>query len=974
MITMNFEINNSYFGFKLTEKQYVNDIDSIAHVFTHEKSGAKLFYAQNEEDNKVFFVSFKTPPEDDCGTAHILEHSVLCGSAKYVAKDPFNELMKGSLNTYLNALTYADKTMYPVASCNHEDLHNLMDVYLDAVFNPQVIKEKKIFMQEGWHYELNNAQDPITIKGVVYNEMKGALSGPDRVLNNAINQSLFTNSIYRFESGGDPEAIPQLTYEKFVDFYNKYYHPSNSFFYLYGDMDIERCLKHINDEYLVKYDVVDTEVKINDQPVHNRPGFVSDTFAIPSGTKTGKESMLSLNFITGHSTNRLLALSMDILSYILLETGASPIKKVLVDKKIAESAEGWFDSSTYQMVFSIVAKNSSCHKIGLFKDTVYRTLEDIVEHGLDKDLIKSALNYYEFLLKEADYGYRPKGLVYGMNMMKGWLHGDSPMEALKVWEHFETMRKGAENGYFENLIKTYFLDNPNSSIAAVAAEEGKQEMLEERSQKHLEEMKEGMSKEQIEQLVKETKNLIEYQSISDTKEVIEKIPTLSKSDIDKKANFDNFKYSENNGAKELILPLDTNGIVYTKFMFATDNVPTELVPYAGLLGRVLGKLDTEKFDFEKLSTQTDMFTGGIYGRLEIYSKDEKVMPILSISSKALMRNLHKMIEIIQQIVFETKFDMQCSISKIVLDLKAEYERHFDNNGHLSAISRCLALFDEAGAYKDATSGIAFNDFLIRAADNLEETAEGLKKVAKLVFTKENLLIATSAEENDIDEVRKTLHLIVDKLPKNTTKKEKVSLAKNIGAEAVENGAKVVYNAKAANFIKDGFKYSGKMSVIKNIVNTEYLWNEVRVKGGAYGCGCNFSRNGMVYAYSYRDPNVKETFANFDNIGNFLNKIILTDKEITKYTLGAINVIDRPKSLSDRLELMVARYYNGLTKEDVQRERDEILSVTEKDIREYSQLFNAVMKYGAICTFGSETKINENKALYEQTRRLYNKCK
>ncbi|MGE4213238.1 MAG: insulinase family protein [Anaerotignaceae bacterium] len=969
---MNFEINDSYFGFKLTEKQYVKDIDSLAHVFTHEKSGAKLFYAQNEDENKVFFVSFKTPPQDDCGTAHILEHSVLCGSAKYVAKDPFNELMKGSLNTYLNALTYADKTMYPVASCNHEDLYNLMDVYMDAVFNPQVIKEKKIFMQEGWHYELNNAQEPITIKGVVYNEMKGALSGPDRVLNNAINQSLFTDSIYRFESGGDPEYIPELTYEKFVDFYNKYYHPSNSFFYLYGDMDIEKCLKHINDEYLVKYDAVNTKTKIIDQSTHNRPGFVSDTFAVPCGTKTGKESMLSLNFITGHSTDRLLALSMDVLSYILLETGASPIKKVLVDKKIAESAEGWFDSSTYQMVFSIVAKNSSCHKIGLFKDTVYRTLEDIVENGLDKALIQSALNYYEFLLKEADYGYRPKGLVYGMNMMKGWLHGESPMEALKVWEHFDTMRRGAENGYFENLIKIYFLENPNSSIAAVAAEEGKQELLEERNQKHLKEMKEDMSQEHMELLVKETKDLIEYQSSGDTKEVIEKIPTLCKDDINKKADFDIYQQFENNGVRELILPLDTNGIVYTKFMFSTDTVPTELVPYVGLLGRVLGKLDTEKFDYEKLSTQTDMFTGGIYGRLEVYNNSNDVMPVLCINAKALMRNMDKMVEIIQQIIFETKFDMQCSLSKIILDLKAEYERHFDNNGHLSAITRCFALFDEAGAYKDATAGIAFNDFLLKAGDNIKETAEGLKKVSELIFAKENLLISVAAKENNIEEVRKMLYSIEEKLPKSTAKKENVSLVKNLGAEAVENGAKVVYNAKAANFIKEGFKYSGKMSVIKNIINTQYLWNEVRVKGGAYGCGCNFSRNGNVYTYSYRDPNVKETFNNFDNIGNFLSNISLTEREITKYTLGAINVIDRPKSKSDRLELMVARYYNGLTREDVQRERDEILSVTEKDVKEYAELFNAVMKKGAICTFGSETKINENKALYQQTRKLYNK--
>ncbi len=965
-----FETGMIYNGFKLIQMEEVEDINSRCHVFEHEKTGAKLFYAQNNDENKVFFVAFKTPPSDNCGTAHIMEHSVLCGSEKYPAKDPFNTLVKGSLNTYLNALTYSDKTMYPVASCNHEDFKNLMDVYLDAVFNPRAVRDRKIFMQEGWHFELENKDAPLKLNGVVYNEMKGAFSGPDRLLGETINKTLFKDSIYKYESGGNPENIPDLTYENFVGFYNEYYHPSNSFFYLYGDMDVEYALERINSGYLEKYDRKEIKNDIADEPAHTHCGFASDTFSVPKGTKTGKESMISFNFAVGKSTDTLLSLSMDVLSYVLLETSASPVKKAVIDKGIAQSVEGWFDNTTKQMVFSIVAKNTSCRKIGSFKDTVLNSLKDILKTGLDPKLVESAINYYEFLLREADYGYRPKGLAYGMDMMKGWLHGQNPVEAVKIWKYFDIMRERAKDGYFENIIKENILMSPIHSIAAVAAEEGKEERLEAELQKRLDEYKKSLSDSEVESIVRETKELIEYQSAQDSQEILDTIPMLKKDDIKKEASFDRVVGEEIRGVKSLFIPLDTNGIIYGKIMFTLNKVPRELVPYAGLLSRVLGRIDTVRYDYETLPTEINMYTGGIAGRLSVYKNKDGFKPVMSLNGKALARNGKKMFEIMEEIIFGSLYSSVDNLTKIILDLKAEYERRYDNNGHAAAVSRCEALLSAAGEYEDLAKGIAFSDFLQLAAENPKETAQNLKKTADLIFTRDNLIVAACSDDKNAGFVSRSAEGLVQSFANGKNPDAEFVFGGKILSEAIETGSKIVYNAMCGNFAKAGYSYSGKMSVIKNIINTEFLWNEVRVKGGAYGCGAGFDRYGGVYAYSYRDPNVASTYKNFRDIGSFLKNVSLSEKDIVRYTLGAVNVADRPKSNADRFETALSRYINGYSKEDVQKERDELLSVCANDVKVFGEIFDKSMENNAVCTFGSETKIRENSQMFEEIRKLY----
>ncbi|MCI8342825.1 MAG: insulinase family protein [Firmicutes bacterium] len=967
---MIFENGEIYSGFRLIEKEDVEDIKSVCHVFEHVKTGARLFYAQNSDDNKVFFVSFKTPPSDECGTAHIMEHSVLCGSEKYPAKDPFNTLMKGSLNTFLNAMTYADKTVYPIASRNQEDFNNLMSVYLDAVFKPKVVGEKKIFMQEGWHYELNDKEAPLNINGVVYNEMKGAFSGPDRLLADAINKTLFTDSVYKFESGGKPEDIPELTFEKFVDFYNKYYHPSNSFFYLYGDLDILGALEHIDSGYLSAYDKKEIKNAVIDEKPHNHCGFTTETFSVPKGSKTGFESAIAFNFVVGQSADTLLSLSMNVLSYILLETNASPLKKAIIDKGIAQSVEGWFDDSTKQMVFSIVAKNASCRKIGSFKETVLSSLKNILKTGLNRDLVNSAINYYEFIFREADFGHRPKGLVYGLNIMNGWLHGQNPIEAVRIWRHFDTMREGVEKGYFENIIRENILLSPIHSMAAVAAEEGKEERIQAALQKKLGKFKESLSENEIEQIVCETKALKEYQSTPDSPETLDKIPMLKREDIKKEAAFDSFIEKPAGEGKMLFVPLDTNGIVYTKFMFSLEGLPKEMIPYAGLLARALGKVDTAGHSYETLPTEINMHTGGIDGRITVYKNKSKFTPVLSLNAKALKRNSENMFGLMKEIMLSSLFDSVDSLKKIILELKAEYERHYDNNGHAVALSRCESLISASGKYEDMAKGMAFSDFLETAVENMGETAKNMRKTADRVFTRENLTVVIAAEKELADYAENVSKEVVKNFALREHEKNGFEFEEKSLAEAVQTGSKVVYNAVCGNFINAGYNYSGKMNVVKNIINTEYLWNEVRVKGGAYGCGAGFDRTGEVYAYSYRDPNVKETYKNFEGIGDFLENITLSEKDILRYTLGAVNTVDRPKSNSERMEIAVSKYINGYKFEDVQNERNELLNVTAEYVNECGRIFKDTMRHKAMCTFGSEAKIDENAELFTEIRKLY----
>ena len=960
---MTLQINQVYHGFRLVKQQEVADIRSRCSVFVHEKSGARLFYAQNDDENKVFFVSFRTPPNNDCGTAHIMEHSVLCGSKKYPAKDPFNELMKGSLNTYLNALTYSDKTMYPVASCNEEDFRNLMDVYLDAVFFPNVIKERRIFEQEGWHYELLAEDAPMTIKGVVYNEMKGALASADGVLDGLIHRSLFPHGTYGKESGGDPKAIPTLTYEAFCNFYRTYYHPSNSYFYLYGNLDLMERLAYLDEAYLSQFEKAEVDSQIQLEKELAVPGFLTDTFSVPVGTKTGEESMLSLNFVVGLSTDRLKTLALTILSYVLMETGASPVKKALLERKVCQSGEAWFDSSCYQMVFSFVAKNANCKKLGSFKHTVYEKLRELVAHGFPKEQLRSAINSYEFSLREEDYGYRPKGLAYGMQMMKAWLHDGDPMEALEVWRHFDTLRDGVENGYFERLVQECFLENKHVSLTAVAAEEGRQEREEAEEREQLAAKKAAMTKEEVAHLVARTKDLIAYQQTPDRVEDIQKVPCLKREDINKN---DTSKWMKEQDGW-LLLPQQTNAIYYGKLMFTLKDLTEEELPYAAILARTLGKLDTRQYSYEALATEIDLYTGGVYGKTAVFSTAEGYEPFLLLQGRALERNGEMLCGLWQEILQHTDFTQTEHLEKILLEWKAEWERYYDNDGHAVAVQRASSMVDLEGRARDLTEGITLFDTLRKALVEVEETAKKLQHLAARLLCKARCTVALSAEEGALDAFCAQVKPVLEKLPQGEVGEAKTVSLSGVKSEAVTIGAKIVYNAQVGHFTSDWF--DGRWNVVKNLVNTEYLWNEIRVKGGAYGCGMNVNRKGYVSFYSYRDPNVAKTYEGFAQTVPFLAQFAQSNEDMTKYILGAINVLDRPKSFGDTFALALNRYLLGVTPQQMQQEREEMLAMTAEDLLPFVTWVEEAKENAACCTYGNGALLEGEEGRFASIRTL-----
>ena len=460
-------------AYELVESRKIKDIQSEGILLRHKKTGARVALLSNDDENKVFAVGFRTPPENSTGVPHIIEHSVLCGSKEFPVKDPFVELVKGSLNTFLNAMTYSDKTVYPVASCNDKDFQNLMHVYLDAVFYPNIYQEKKIFMQEGWHYEMEDLDSPLTYNGVVYNEMKGAFSSPDEVNDREMMNSLFPDTIYGVESGGDPKVIPELTYEQFLDFHRRYYHPSNSYIYLYGNMDMAEKLEWIDEHYLSKFDRLEIDSTIKMQKAFDKPVTIHKEYPIMEGESLDNNTYLSYNIVVGTALDKELCFAMQILENALGSASAAPLKLALIHKNIGTEVYTEYSNGIYQPIFSIVAKNANENQKDEFVATIEDELKRLVKEGIDKKSLLAGLNYYEFKYREADFGSYPKGLMYGIWMLESWLYNDNmPFDMLETVEVLKDLKAKIDTDYFEQLIEKYLIQNNHKSILVVSPKEG----------------------------------------------------------------------------------------------------------------------------------------------------------------------------------------------------------------------------------------------------------------------------------------------------------------------------------------------------------------------------------------------------------------------------------------------------------------------------------------------------------------------
>ncbi|MDD6306765.1 MAG: insulinase family protein [Clostridiales bacterium] len=967
-------------AYEILEQRPLEDLHSEGCILRHKKSGARIAVISNDDDNKVFYVGFRTPPEDSTGVPHIIEHTVLCGSEKYPVKDPFVELVKGSLNTFLNAMTYPEKTIYPVASCNDKDFQNLMSVYMDAVFHPNIYKYEEIFKQEGWHYELEDEESPITINGVVYNEMKGAFSSADDVLQRQILNSLFPDTTYSNESGGDPECIPDLTYEEYLNFHRRYYHPCNSYIYLYGDMDVTEKLRWMDEEYLSHYEKIEIDSEIRMQKPFEKPIEICKKYPISSTESEEDNTYLSYNMVIGTALDKKLYLAFDVLDYALVSAPGAPLKKALLDAGIGKDISGGYDSSTMQPVFSIIAKNANTSQKEQFLSVIREVLEQQVKQGIDKKALLAGINGSEFRYREADFGQFPKGLLYGIQCLDSWLYDDmQPFMHLEAVETYRFLKEQVKTDYFEQLISKYLLENTHASVVIVEPEKGLNAKKEEALEKKLAAYKASLSKEELQQLVADTKHLKEYQEEPSPKEDLEKIPMLERKDIKREAAPLYNEKKVSNGTTIVHHSMFSNGIAYLRLLFDIRDFAVEDLPYVGLLKSVLGFVDTKNYDYANLANEINIHTGGIAGSFSVYPhmEGEDYMQVtFEVRTKVLMEELPEAVKLVGEIIRDSKISDEKRLQEILGQLKSRLQAALSGSGHSAASLRAMSYFSRPAYYQDATAGILFYQMIADVEEHFDEKKTALiaklEELVERIFTPDRMTVSVTCEEKDYGKVEQEIgHLKEYLYPvKETGKRVLPKLSFEKKNEGFMDASQVQYVARAGNFARHGYSYHGALRILKVIMGYDYLWINIRVKGGAYGCMNSYMRNGDTYFVSYRDPNLEKTNEVYDHIPEYLENFTADERDMTKYIIGTISDMDTPMNPNAKGARSMTALLQGITMEDIQRERDEVLNATEENIRGLKDMISSVLEEKNLCVIGNEECLENQKQMFTQLKNLY----
>ena len=963
--------------YEILDEHRVEDVQSDGFILRHKKSGARIAILSNNDDNKVFYIGFRTPPEDETGVPHIIEHTTLCGSKKFPVKDPFIELAKGSLNTFLNAMTYPDKTVYPVASCNDQDFKNLMDVYLDAVFNPNITKYEEIFKQEGWHYELTGKDDELKINGVVYNEMKGAYSSPDEVLSSQIYRSLFPDNTYSKDSGGNPEYIPKLTYEAYLDFYHKYYHPSNSYIYLYGDMDVVERLEWLDKEYLSQYDYKKVNSEINKQPAFDEIKNVEAQYSITMDDSQENKTYLSYNRVVGDTLDEMLYQAFDVLDYALVSSPGAPVKQALIDAGIGDDVYGSYDAGILQPVFSFVAKNANASQADEFESIIENTLKEVVKTGINKEALLAGINSSEFKFREADFGQFPKGLLFGLNCLDSWLFDDmKPFIHLECLGTFAKLRKAVDTDYFEKLIQEYLLDNTHGSSVTVKPKRGLGNEREEALAKELSDYKASLSDEEIKKLIEDTEHLKKYQEEPSSDEDLRKLPMLTRADMKKNAMpFSNIE-DELLDVKVVRHDIESNGIDYISFLFDAGDFAQSELGYLGFFTNALGLVNTEKYSYTDLANATNIYTGGIStgtaSHPDIKDRNNFVFKF-EVKLKVLEKNLDKALELMEQMLLSSDFTDTKRLGELVAQIKARLQANLSSSGHLVAAMRSMSSFSRYALYQDELKGVAFYRSICRIEKELSESpksvSDKLAAIAKKLFARNRMLISFTGNNEAYGNAKPSLEKVIAGFDKMSAIGNQAEVHFNTAKEAFIDASQIQYVAKTGDFICEGYEYTGALRLLRIILSYDYLWINVRVKGGAYGCMNTFLRSGESYFVSYRDPNLSDTLDVYDRIPEYIKSFSPDERDMTKYIIGTFSALDTPMNPEAKGSRSLSAYLEGITYEQIQKERNEILNAQPEDIRRLADLVEAVLKKDSICVIGNENMIKESAELFENVEKL-----
>jgi presequence protease len=956
-------------AFTLVREQNIPELNSVAKLYLHKRTGARLLSVINDDENKVFSINFRTTPKDSTGVAHILEHSVLGGSEKYPVKEPFVELLKGSLATFVNAFTFPDKTCYPVASQNVQDFYNLIDVYMDAVLHPSITEQT--LMQEGWHYEINDPSEPLMYKGVVFNEMKGAYSSPDGVLETRVFESLFPKHIYGVDAGGDPRHIPDLTYESFRSFWETYYHPSNSFIYFYGNDDPEMRLK-LMEEYIKLYKKKKVKSVVPLAKPFKRPKKVE--FAYDSGDDKDieKKHYFVVNWKLPDTSDAVLNFSLRILGHILIGTPASPLRKALLESGLGEDLAGvGLESELRHFIFSTGLKGTRKRHAKKIEGLIFDTLESLVQDGIDPDTVAASMNTVEFRLRENNTGAYPVGIALMRRVLTTWIHDEDPFKLLAFEVPLDEIKQrlASDTRSFEKLIQTHLLDNVHRTTLRLKPDPELGRRLEEEEKARLAKIRESLSESQIAELVENTRQLKIMQETPNSKEALETLPVLKLEDLEKTNKIIPIEVLDLQNTRVLYHDLFTNGIVYLDLGFDLHTLPKELLPLTEIFARALLETGTYKEDYVKLLQRIGKSTGGITSTAVTAAafRSRETVAKLFLRGKATIQQSAELLNILRDVLLTAKFDNKERLKQIILEEKAGLESSLVPRGHFYVNQRLRAQFGESGWAKDQMSGIGYLFALRELANEIDKkwksVLEKLEAMREVLITCNALLCNITVDAANWNTFKPELEAFLSALPAKEVKLSSFDVQPEQRKEGLAVPAQVNYVGKGANLYDLGYEYDGSAEVIVGYLGLTYLHDKLRVLGGAYGAFSVFDNASGVFTYiSYRDPNVAATIENYDKAGAFLKGLDasrLTDHELTKAIIATIGDLDAYQLPDAKGYMSMMRYLTNRTDEIRQEIREEVLSTNGEDFIAFGEVLEKVAQSNAVTVLGSQNALEAN---------------
>ncbi|RYE07164.1 MAG: peptidase M16 [Hyphomicrobiales bacterium] len=948
-------------AFDLVRDETIPEIASNVRLYRHKKTGAEVMSYVNDDENKVFGITFKTPPEDSTGVAHILEHSVLCGSRKYPVKKPFVELIKSSMNTFLNAMTFPDKTAYPVASQNLQDFYNLVDVYLDAVFFPLISEDT--FRQEGWHYEADGTQMPLSFKGVVFNEMKGAYSSPAALLGKVSQLSLYPDNAYGVNSGGDPKAIPDLTYDYFKNFHRKFYHPSNAKIVFYGDDPADRRLAML-DEYLSQFDAAPIDATVRLQPRFSAPRHIESTYAANEAEPGKKTGMVTVNWMLDELDNPETVLALNVLEHILVGNAASPLRKALTDSGLGEGLTGsGLADDLRQPYFTVGMKGIDEADGGKVEALILETLAKLAKEGIDPLTVEASLNSFEFALRENNTGSFPRGMALMFRTMRNWLHGSDPFEALTYETPLASLKGHIAAGarLFETLIEQHLVNNQHRTTVLLKADLNlaAEEIADERAR--LDAVAAGMDEDERDDVVEMTAKLKALQEATDPPEALAKIPTLGLADLDRTNKPIPIERGTLGGATLYTHPLATNGVIYLDLGFDLRRVPADLVPYLSLFSRALFQTGTAKEDFVSLTQRIGRSTGGVGAARSISMQRDttSVAAWLFIRGKAVPDKADELLDIIADVLLTARLDNRERIKQMALEEKAGFESSLAGRGNGIAAGRLGASLNPASWANEASGGVAYLFFLRDLIKRIDSDWAGVEaafyRLRDLLIDRNSMLANVTADAALLAGFLPKLGNFVGRLPASAAPISAwpVTAVRN---EGLTFPGQVNYVAKGANLYTLGYVHSGATAVAMRHLNTTYLWDKVRVQGGAYGGSSSFDplSGGFMFT-SYRDPNLLPTLAAYDGAAAFLRDG-LGEQDLVRSIIGAIGSIDTYRLPDAKGFTSLMWELTGNSDANRQQRRDEILGASSADVKRFAEVLGEVAKAGQVVVLGPEASI------------------